>query len=83
MQRAKVGLIGLAAVLLLIGLASAVFNAVNRERPAAGVGAAQPDTVAAMAGGNAVGTAPNEPLAELGVTPSTVETGNQAASVRR
>ncbi|MGJ3629790.1 hypothetical protein AB5I41_28620 [Sphingomonas sp. MMS24-JH45] len=32
-QRARVGLVGLAAVVLLIGLASAILSAVNREQP--------------------------------------------------
>lgn len=83
-QRLKVGLIGLAAVLLLIGLASAVFNSVNRERPVAAIGGAQPGTVAAMAGtGNSIAPAGNEPLAELGVTPSTIEPANRTAPQRR
>lgn len=83
-QRLKVGLIGLAAVLLLIGLASAVFNSVNRERPVAAVGGAQPATVAAMAGNSsAASPSGTEPLAELGVTPSVVATGNQAAPAHR
>lgn len=81
-QRLKVGLIGLAAVLLLIGLASAVFNSVNRERPVAAIGGAQPATVAAMAG-NSAAPVGNEPLAELGVTPSTVDPINQTAPARR
>ena len=68
-QRLKVGLIGLAAVLLLIGLASAVFNAVNRERPVTAIGGARPATVAAMAGNDSAvagAAAGVEPLAELG-----------------
>ena len=82
-QRVKVGLIGLAAVLLLIGLASAVFNSVNRERPATGIGGAQPDTVAAMTG-NQQASAEGEPLAELGVAPAATLSGaNQATPARR
>ncbi len=83
-QRLKVGLIGLAAVLLLIGLASAVFNSVNRERPVTAIGGAQPATVAAMAGNSsAASPSETEPLAELGVTPSVAGPGNQAAASRR
>lgn len=79
MQRLKVGLIGLAAVLLLIGLASAVFNSVNRERPAAGIGGAQPGRVAEMANTTASVEGTNEPLAELGVAPpATVEPANES-----
>lgn len=69
MQRVRVGLTGLALVLLLIGLASAVFTSVNRERPVTAVGGATPGTVAAMADANSA--AANEPLAELGVAPTT------------
>lgn len=72
-QRIRVGMIGLAAVVLLIGIASAIFSTVNREQPVTATGAAKPDVVANMA---VPGTAPspattNEPLAELGVTPAT------------
>lgn len=69
-QRVRVGMIGLAAVVLLIGLASAIFSTVSRERavvPGAGSG----DTMVARAGAPvAAPTTGNEPLAELGVTPS-------------
>ncbi|RMB54140.1 hypothetical protein C8J44_1756 [Sphingomonas sp. PP-CE-3A-406] len=71
MQRIKVGLIGLAAVVLLIGLASAIIGSASRERPVAAVGAAQPDVVANMGVTNSVDAAdPTEPLAEMGVAPS-------------
>ena len=73
MQRVKVGLIGLAAVVLLIGLASAIFSAANRERPVIAAGAPAAEVVANMAITNT--TLPtdtaNEPLAELGVAPAT------------
>lgn len=83
-QRVKVGLIGLAAVLLLIGLASAVFNSVNRERPVTAIGGAQPATVAEMTGNQQAAQAEGEPLAELGVAPAaTLATVNQAAPARR
>jgi len=66
-QRVRVGMIGLAAVVLLIGLASAIFSAVNRE--SAGAGA---PIMANMTVSNGA-TAGSEPLAELGVAPSTVD----------
>ena len=72
-QRVKVGMIGLAAVLLLIGLAAAIFSNARRERPLIVVGGAHPDVVANMAAGNQalpVEGATSEPLAELGVAPS-------------
>lgn len=67
-QRIRVGMIGLAAVVLLIGLASAIFSTVTRDRPAD-----EASRSAVVAHGGAPMAAPsagNEPLAELGVTPS-------------
>ncbi len=69
-QRAKVGLIGLGAVMLLIGTASAVFDAVDRQRPVSAIGSAQPATVAAMAGNGSAAASGSEPLAELGLAPT-------------
>lgn len=65
-QRVKVGMVGLAAVILLIGLASAVFSVADRERP---VGAGMTNASAVKPATNA-GDAADEPLAELGVAPS-------------
>ena len=75
MQRVKVGMIGLAAVILLIGLASAIFSTAKRERPSAVAGAPTTETVAnlTITNGDALVDPANEPLAELGVAPSTVE----------
>jgi hypothetical protein len=74
-QRVKVGMIGLAAVLLLIGLAAAIFSTASKEGPLIVVGGAHPDVVANMAVGNQalppIEGASSEPLAELGVAPST------------
>jgi hypothetical protein len=68
-QRVRVGMTGLAAVLLLIVLATVVFRAVRTERPIAGPGAARPDLVENLASLNG-GDARDEPLAELGVAPA-------------
>ncbi len=68
MQRVKVGMIGLAAVVLLIGLASAIIGSATRERPGMALGASQA-VVANMAASNQAVAA--EPLAELGVAPMT------------
>ncbi|WP_374943335.1 hypothetical protein [Sphingomonas sp.] len=69
-QRVKVGLIGLAAVMLLIALASLVIGSATRERPVVAIGAPKPEVVANMGLDNVAGPS-SEPLAELGVAPST------------
>jgi len=75
MQRIKVGVIGLVAVVLLIAVASAILGSATRERPIAAAGSAQADVVANIAmtnaGAAAAAGASGEPLAELGVAPST------------
>lgn len=82
MQRVKVGMIGLAAVILLIALASTILGSLNRDEPPVTVaGAAQSNMVADMAATNT--TAPtNEPLAELGVAPAPVNTQSPAESAQ-
>ncbi|WP_375272113.1 hypothetical protein [Sphingomonas sp.] len=68
-QRIRVGMIGLAAVVLLIGLASAIFSTVTRDRPVAD--STLRGAVVAEAGTPTAAPSPgNEPLAELGVAPS-------------
>lgn len=71
-HRAKVGMIGLAAVLLLIGLAAAVFATATKDRPLVLASGARtqaehriPDNATTPSD-----KATNEPLAELGVAPS-------------
>jgi hypothetical protein len=63
-------------VLLLIGVASAIFSSANKEAPVLADGAPRPDVVANMTdgvGGNtAVGK--EEPIAELGIAPRTADT---------
>ena len=66
LQRIKVGMIGLAAVVLLIALASVLLRSATRERPM--TGAAQSNVVAEIAQGNSAAIA-TEPLADLGVAP--------------
>jgi hypothetical protein len=72
-QRFRVGMIGLAAVLLFIGLAAAIFATANHDRQVVAIGSAREDVVANIvsgasgAGGGAIN---KEPLAELGVAPS-------------
>ena len=66
LQRIKVGVIGLAAVVLLIALASAIIGSATRERPAGG--AAQANAIAEIAQSN-LESPEGEPLAEMGVAP--------------
>lgn len=70
MQRVKVGMIGLAAVVLLIALASAIIGSASRDRPVATAGAARSEVVANMGIANFTADAAGEPLAEMGVAPS-------------
>ena len=81
-QRVRVGMIGLAAVVLLIGLASAIFSSVNQQQPVNVTGAAQPELVANMSAPASAPTAApaNEPLAEMGVTPGAAPTPSAAES---
>ncbi len=72
-------MVGLAAVVLLIALASAIIGTATRERPIATAGAASADVVANIALMNASDEAAGEPLAELGVAPSA---GNTQTSAR-
>jgi len=77
MQRVRVGMTGLAMVLVLIGLASAIFSSANRDEPVSAIGAPNASVVANITGepGNtATEKGKDEPLAELGVAPSTSST---------
>ncbi|WP_294093124.1 hypothetical protein [Sphingomonas sp.] len=74
MQRVRVGMTGLLIVLVLIGLASAIFSSANRDVPVAAIGAPNASVVANMIDGSQNSTTEkgkDEPLAEMGVTPST------------
>jgi hypothetical protein len=83
MQRVRVGMTGLASVVVLIALASAVFNSASTEPAVSAIGSAKPETVANLtSSGNS--QAQDEPLAELGVAPRTDSDQNVAgASSRR
>lgn len=78
-QRVRVGIIGLAIVILLIGVASAIMRTASREAPIATIGAPKADVVANLAVANLQQDA-GEPLAELGVAPVTA---NQQAPASR
>lgn len=71
---------GLAVVLVLILLASALVGFARNDAPVSAIGAANADTVANMTGiGNAAApeVGGGEPLAELGIAPAA---GNTTAS---
>jgi hypothetical protein len=81
MQRVRVGMTGLALVLVLIGIASAIFSSANRDEPISAVGASNAAVVANMTEQEsdvASAKAEEEPLAELGVAPSTSSTDTPA-----
>lgn len=85
-QRVKVGMTGLAFVMLLIGLASAIFSSASREPvPATTADGAKPELIANLAVAPTNATEPvKEPLAELGVAPSAAtEATNQTTAVPR
>lgn len=80
MQRVRVGMTGLAIVLVLIALASAIFTSANREEPVSAIGASNASVVANMVepGNLAIEKSKDEPLAELGAAPSTSGEGGVA-----
>ncbi|GAA0727256.1 hypothetical protein GCM10009106_03060 [Sphingomonas japonica] len=88
MQRVRVGVTGLASVVLLIGVAAAVWSSASREAPVTAVGASNSAVVANItspidATGDAAAVE-TEPLAELGAAPSTASTEEvNAADIER
>lgn len=76
MQRVRVGLTGLATVMLLMGVASAIFTSARDEAPVVAEGAPKPEVVANMTEGMVINSAAepkDEPIAELGIAPRTAE----------
>ncbi|HET9510289.1 MAG TPA: hypothetical protein VFO80_03985 [Sphingomonas sp.] len=71
-QRVRVAMTGLAAVMLFIGMASAVFNYASTEPAVTAIGAAKPDVVANIAETAVSNAAASEPLADLGIAPGPV-----------
>lgn len=80
MQRVRVGMTGLAMVLVLIGLATAIFSSANRDEPVTAVGAPNASVVAniIVEPVNLTAVEKDEPLAELGVAPSASSTDSPA-----
>lgn len=81
-QRVKVGMTGLAVVLLLLGLASAIFTTASKDKPVDVAGGPKADVVAniSITNDNAPAAASGEPLAELGVAPSAPDANSQAGN---
>lgn len=72
MQRIRVGLTGLGAVLLIVAISAAIFESASHQ-PSNGTNAAlnqTEQTVANMVSANGT-EAPSDPLTEIGVTPGT------------
>ncbi len=84
MQRIRVGMTGLAVVLVLILAASALLRSASNEAPVAAIGAPNADTVANMTGIAIANTADpqttEEPLADLGLAPGTASENLTAAA---
>lgn len=78
-QRVKVGVTGLALVLLLIVLAGALLRAAGHER--AGASASRADLAANLSQANAADPT-GEPLAEIGAAPSDESNGSAPARPR-
>ncbi len=68
-QRVQVGLIGLGAVLLVVGFANIVVKAVRQDATQPFTTTGDQPEVATAANGTAPGGADSEPLADLGVAP--------------
>ena len=80
-QRIKVGMTGLAVVLLLMALASAIFRSASKEKPVEVAGASKAEVVAniSITNDSVPATGSGEPLAELGVAPSAPGNSQAAA----
>ena len=69
MQRVRVGLTGLGAVLLIVAVSAAIFESARRPETAASAPSQRTEQAVANMVGKTV-EAPSEPLAEIGVTPA-------------
>ncbi|HEX8387531.1 MAG TPA: hypothetical protein VF636_00820 [Sphingomonas sp.] len=82
-QRVRVGVIGLAVVILLIGLASLLLSGVRRDRGSDAAGGGNASVVANMAALESIGNESDEPLADLGVAPGSASVDNAADAQAR
>ena len=72
MQRVQVGVVGLVAVLVLVSVANFVLQRASDEQVATEVVRAETTGNEAELSGKGAASAPSEPLADLGVTPTRV-----------
>lgn len=79
LQRLRVGATGLVLVVLLIVLASALFRSAIDEPPI-GEDVATVEEAANVALANLAASNPDEPLAELGISPGTAPGNNATAT---
>ena len=80
MQRIRVGLTGLGAVLLIVAISAAIFESASHQ-PGSGTNTTlnrSEQSVANMVTANGI-DAPSEPLAEIGVTPGAPANTAQAS----
>ena len=72
LQRVQIGLVGLAAVMLIVTLANLVIQTARNEAALDSAAAVQavPGNGQVNSSGTAVAAGPSEPLADLGVTPT-------------
>lgn len=84
MQRVRVGLTGLAAVMLIVAVSTAIFESakVGENKAAAAPEEVRSEQAVANMLVNTT-EAPNEPLAEIGVTPSATPADSAEANAPR
>lgn len=84
MQRIRVGVTGLAAVLLVVAVATAIATGVRNSAETTAA-TAPPPVVATVAQATNAGEEPSEPLAQLGAAPGTVPEApaNQTADAQQ
>lgn len=82
MQRVRVGLTGLGAVLLIVAVSAAIFETARHQPVSTNVASKESeDTVSKMLGNTA--EAPADPLTEIGVTPAGPTTANESAPIAK
>lgn len=78
MQRVRVGLTGLGAVLLIVAVSAAIFQSARREPATVAAAPTRSEQTVANMVGNTTATA-NDPLTEMGVTPAAPAANNTVA----
>ena len=82
MQRIQIGVVGLVIVLLFVSLASMLLNRAPEGGTATAVAAGEGDNDALVGAITADEVAPDEPLADLGVTPVVESEADAKAKVQ-